>query len=175
MNKGKAVRCVPAELFRGLQDLSRGLWEEKNPAAVRLGALLEEFGEEVSSMEKLVGEHEAACSARLSEAGREHAAKEAQLLARIDELRERTAAPEAGPADAPRSLPPVPEPASRAAQGREESREIFVFALLVSVLTSALGVIGGYPYLVFAGAAAFALFAAVFLLVLAGAYFDRRR
>ncbi|HOI42211.1 MAG TPA: hypothetical protein PK523_04630 [Elusimicrobiales bacterium] len=175
MGKGKAVRCVPAELFRGLQDLSRGLWEEKNPAAVRLGALLEEFGDEVSSLEKLLGEHEAACSARLAEAGREHAAKEAQLRALIDELRERTAAAETGPADAPRSLPPVPEPAPRGQLIREENRETFIFALLVSVLASALGVIGGYPYLVFAGAAAFALFAAVFFLVLAGGYFDRRR
>lgn len=186
MEKGKAVRCVPAELFRGLQDLSRRLWEEKNPAAVRLGALMEEFGDEAASMEKVLGEYEAVCSARLAAAGREHAGKEAHLRARIDELRERAAALEAGREDPPgsttefsgdlcRSRPPVQVSAPSGPLIREENGETLVFGLLISVLASALGVIGGYPYLVLSGAAAFALFAAVALLALAGRCFNPPR
>ncbi|MDQ7772715.1 MAG: hypothetical protein RDU13_04220 [Elusimicrobiales bacterium] len=95
MEKEKAVKCVPLDLVRNLQTLSRRLWDEKNPAAVHVSALIEEFGDEVTSMEKVLGEYEAGYAGRLAIAEREHAEKVAVLEAQIKDLKERAAAGDA--------------------------------------------------------------------------------
>ncbi|MDT8286033.1 MAG: hypothetical protein RQ748_02895 [Elusimicrobiales bacterium] len=56
-----------------------------------------------------------------------------------------------------------------------ENKETLIFGLLISVLASALGVIGGYPYLVLFGSVAFMLFAIGSFLMLVGYYFNSRR
>ncbi|MDT8286034.1 MAG: hypothetical protein RQ748_02900 [Elusimicrobiales bacterium] len=95
MEKEKAVKCVPLDLVRNLQALSKRLWDEKNPAAVHVSALVEEFGDEVTSMEKVLGEYEAGYAGRLAIAEREHAEKAAVLEAQIRDLKERVAATDA--------------------------------------------------------------------------------
>ncbi|KAF0127003.1 MAG: hypothetical protein FD189_768 [Elusimicrobia bacterium] len=95
MEKEKAVKCVPLDLVRNLQTLSRRLWDEKNPAAVHVSALIEEFGDEVTSMEKVLGEYEAGYAGRLAIAEREHAEKAAVLEAQISDLKDRVAAGDA--------------------------------------------------------------------------------
>lgn len=95
MEKEKAVKCVPLDLVRNLQALSKRLWDEKNPAAVHVSALVEEFGDEVTSMEKVLGEYEAGYAGRLAIAEREHAEKVAVLEAQIRDLKERVAATDA--------------------------------------------------------------------------------
>lgn len=95
MEKEKAIKCVPLDLVRNLQTLSRRLWDEKNPAAVHVSALIEEFGDEVTSMEKVLGEYEAGYAGRLAIAEREHAEKVSVLEAQIRDLKDRVAAADA--------------------------------------------------------------------------------
>lgn len=95
MEKEKAIKCVPLDLVRNLQTLARRLWDEKNPAAVHVSALVEEFGDEVTSMEKVLGEYEAGYAGRLAIAEREHAEKVAVLESQIRDLKERVAATDA--------------------------------------------------------------------------------
>lgn len=95
MEKEKAIKCVPLDLVRNMQDLSRRLWDEKNPAAVHVSALIEEFGDEVTSMEKVLGEYEAGYAGRLAIAEREHAEKVSVLEAQIRDLKDRVAAADA--------------------------------------------------------------------------------
>lgn len=95
MEKEKAVKCVPLDLVRNLQALSRRLWDEKNPAAVHVSALIEEFGDEVTSMEKVLGEYESGYAGRLAIAEREHGEKVSVLEAQIGDLKERVAAADA--------------------------------------------------------------------------------
>ena len=66
MEKEMLIQCVPAELFERLKGLLERLWEDKNPAAVHLNALLNEFDVEMKSLEGVVQEYEADYASRLS-------------------------------------------------------------------------------------------------------------
>jgi len=65
MDKEKPIQCVPAELMERLKALLARLWDEKNPAAVHLGALMEEFDAEIKALGGIVKEYEADFSGRL--------------------------------------------------------------------------------------------------------------
>lgn len=58
MEKEQFVTCVPTEMFERLKKLLDRLWEEKNPAGVHLGAILEEFGTDIKSLNGVVAEYE---------------------------------------------------------------------------------------------------------------------
>lgn len=76
----------------------------------------------------------------------------------------------------PLAEPPADQPAPH--HGSliwSENKETLIFGLLISVLASALGVIGGYPYLVLFGSVSFMLFAIASFLMLVGYYFNSRR
>jgi hypothetical protein len=89
--------------------------------------------------------------------------------------------PAPGPGITSRGRRPLPEPAAEQPAAHHgsliwaENKETLIFGLLISVLASALGVIGGYPYLVLFGSVAFMLFAIASFLMLVGYYFNSRR
>lgn len=90
--------------------------------------------------------------------------------------------PAPGPGITSRNRRPLPEPAGEQPAAAHhgsliwaENKETLIFGLLISVLASALGVIGGYPYLVLFGSVAFMLFAIASFLMLVGYYFNSRR
>ncbi len=89
--------------------------------------------------------------------------------------------PAPGPGVASRARRSLQEPAAEPAPAHHgsliwaENKETLLFGLLISVLASALGVIGGYPYLVLFGSVAFMLFAIASFLMLVGYYFNSRR
>ncbi|KAF0127002.1 MAG: hypothetical protein FD189_767 [Elusimicrobia bacterium] len=86
-----------------------------------------------------------------------------------------------GPGITSRNRRPLAEPAAGPAPEHHgsliwaENKETLIFGLLISVLASALGVIGSYPYLVLFGSVAFMLFAVASFLMLVGYYFNSRR
>lgn len=86
-----------------------------------------------------------------------------------------------GPGITSRGRRPLSEPAPEPPAAHHgsliwaENKETLIFGLLISVLASALGVIGGYPYLVLFGSVAFMLFAIASFLMLVGYYFNSRR
>jgi chromosome segregation ATPase len=65
MEKEQLIQCVPAELIGRLKELLARLWEEKNPAAVHLGAVMDEFETDVKSLTGVVKEYETDFSGRL--------------------------------------------------------------------------------------------------------------
>lgn len=86
-----------------------------------------------------------------------------------------------GPGITSRGRRPLPGPGAEPPEAHHgsliwaENKETLIFGLLISVLASALGVIGGYPYLVLFGSVAFMLFAIGSFLMLVGYYFNSRR
>ncbi|HBE88619.1 MAG TPA: hypothetical protein DDW67_05700 [Elusimicrobia bacterium] len=89
--------------------------------------------------------------------------------------------PAPGPGITSRGRRPLPELAAEQPAAHHgsliwaENKETLIFGLLISVLASALGVIGSYPYLVLFGSVAFMLFAIASFLMLVGYYFNSRR
>jgi hypothetical protein len=91
MRKKEAAKCVPLELVYSLRELAKRLWGEKNPAAVPLGAILEEFEEEISALEKFFEDYEAGYAARLERTEKEHEEKVSELESRVSELKSKLA------------------------------------------------------------------------------------
>jgi uncharacterized coiled-coil protein SlyX len=79
MEKERAIQCVPVELLERLRALAERLWNDKNPAAVHLNAVLEEFEPDVKTLGHLIKEYETDYSGRLAFNEREHAQKENRL------------------------------------------------------------------------------------------------
>lgn len=92
MDKEMMVQCLPSELFDRLKTLLERLWEDKNPAAVHLNALLNEFDVEMKSLEGIVQEYEADYASRLSFMEKQYKDKIAALEGELGEYRNRVAA-----------------------------------------------------------------------------------
>ena len=79
MEKERDIKCVPTEMLERLRLLADKLWEGKNPAAVHLNAVLEEFEPDVRTLGHIVKEYETDYAGRLAFNEREHAQKESRL------------------------------------------------------------------------------------------------
>ncbi|HBB65741.1 MAG: hypothetical protein A2X28_05965 [Elusimicrobia bacterium GWA2_56_46] len=75
MNKERLIQCVPIELMDRLKNLLARLWDDKNPAAVHLGAIMDEFETDVKSLSGVVAEYETDCAVRLKLAEEEYREK----------------------------------------------------------------------------------------------------
>ncbi|MFA6434247.1 MAG: hypothetical protein WCW52_06080 [Elusimicrobiales bacterium] len=83
MEKEILVKCVPVEMMEHLKKLAAKLWEDRNPAGVHLGAILDEFESDIRTLSGVVKEYETDCAARFKLA--EEACKE-KILALEREL-----------------------------------------------------------------------------------------
>ncbi|MBU2573378.1 MAG: hypothetical protein KKH28_04800 [Elusimicrobia bacterium] len=66
MEKEKFVQCVPGELVERLKQLLARLWDENNPAAVHLNAVMDEFAAGMKSLDGIVQEYESDYAHRLT-------------------------------------------------------------------------------------------------------------
>lgn len=92
MEKEMMVQCVPGELFDRLKQLLERLWRDKNPAAVHLNVLLNEFDVEMKSLEGIVQEYEAGYVGRLQFMEEQYKEKVAYLQDELSGNRSRMAA-----------------------------------------------------------------------------------
>ncbi|HAT72357.1 MAG TPA: hypothetical protein DCS63_06030 [Elusimicrobia bacterium] len=89
MEKESAILCVPPELLERLKSLADRLWADKNPAAVHLNAVLEEFEPDLKTLSHIVKEYEADYAARLAFNEREHVQKESRLKEEAEDFSRR--------------------------------------------------------------------------------------
>lgn len=83
MEKEKLLQCVPGELVERLKQLLDRLWDDKNPAAVHLNAVLDEFVTEMKSLDGIIQEYESDYANRLAFMEKQHKDK---VLALENEL-----------------------------------------------------------------------------------------
>lgn len=89
MEKERAVRCVPAEIYDRLSALAEKLWSENDPASVQLKAILEEFEPDIRTLGQITREYEMDRSGRLSARDKEYARQEADLKEKARSLEAR--------------------------------------------------------------------------------------
>lgn len=85
MEKEIAIQCVPVEMIQRLKALGARLWENNNPAAVHLNAILEEFDPDIRTLGHIVKEYETDYAQRLAFIEREHAQKEGRLKEEVED------------------------------------------------------------------------------------------
>jgi hypothetical protein len=89
MENETPIKCVPVEMVERLKKLSAKLWNDKNPAGVHLGAILDEFDSDIKALSGVVQEYEADYAVRLQFAEEGYKEKTRTLEKDLAECRSR--------------------------------------------------------------------------------------
>lgn len=89
MEMEKSIECVPVEMLERLKSLLDRLWKDKNPSAVHLSAIMDEFDAERKSLAGIVQEYKSDYAARFAFMERQYKDKILTLESELSDFKTR--------------------------------------------------------------------------------------